>query len=127
MTSGPDGGATQELKARVRAAAHSVQRSYDDHGPVVRALWVVAAFAVLAVGLAMLVLPGPAVVVIPAGIAMLAVRFRWAAWLLEQTIEHGVTLQRRMSTAPRWLRATVWLAGAATAAAVAWATWAVLR
>ena len=32
----------------------------------------------LVVGVAMLVLPGPAVVVIPAGLAVLAVEFEWA-------------------------------------------------
>jgi uncharacterized protein (TIGR02611 family) len=41
--------------------------------------------ALLIAGLAMLVLPGPAVVVIPAALAILAVEFlrarRWLAWL----------------------------------------------
>jgi len=37
---------------------------------------------VLAVGIAMLVLPGPAFVVIPAGLAILSVEFAWARhWL----------------------------------------------
>lgn len=42
----------------------------------------------LAVGLAMLVLPGPAFVVIPAALAILAIEFVWAqrclAWLRER-------------------------------------------
>jgi len=42
----------------------------------------------LVAGLAMLVLPGPAVVVIPAALAILAVEFlwarRWLAWLRER-------------------------------------------
>jgi tellurite resistance protein TerC len=42
----------------------------------------------LIVGVAMLVLPGPAVVVIPAALAILAVEFlwarRWLAWLRER-------------------------------------------
>jgi hypothetical protein len=41
--------------------------------------------ALLAAGVAMLVLPGPAVVMIPAALAILAVEFlwarRWLAWL----------------------------------------------
>jgi hypothetical protein len=38
--------------------------------------------ALLIAGVAMLVLPGPAVVVIPAALAILAVEFRWARrWL----------------------------------------------
>jgi uncharacterized protein (TIGR02611 family) len=44
--------------------------------------------ALLAAGLAMLVLPGPAVVVIPAALAILAIEFLWArrclAWLRER-------------------------------------------
>jgi len=40
--------------------------------------------SVVAVGIAMLVLPGPAVVVIPAGIAILATEFAWARHLLQQ-------------------------------------------
>ena len=39
-------------------------------------------FSVLAVGLAMVVLPGPALVVIPAGLAILGLEYAWArAWL----------------------------------------------
>jgi uncharacterized protein (TIGR02611 family) len=44
--------------------------------------------ALLIAGVAMLVLPGPAVVVIPAALAILAVEFlwarRWLAWLRER-------------------------------------------
>ena len=40
-------------------------------------------FSVLAVGIAMVVLPGPALVVIPAGLAILGTEYAWArAWLL---------------------------------------------
>jgi predicted tellurium resistance membrane protein TerC len=40
---------------------------------------------VLMVGVAMIFLPGPAVVVIPAGLAILATEFEWAQNLLERT------------------------------------------
>ena len=44
--------------------------------------------ALLIAGVAMLVLPGPAVVVLPAALAILAVEFlwarRWLAWLRER-------------------------------------------
>jgi tellurite resistance protein TerC len=42
----------------------------------------IAGFAVLLVGLAMIVLPGPAIVVIPAGLAILATEYVWAQRLL---------------------------------------------
>lgn len=53
---------------------------------------------VLVVGIAMLVLPGPAVVVIPAGLAILATEFAWARRLLHRVrgqIERGARLFRR--------------------------------
>jgi hypothetical protein len=47
-----------------------------------RILVTVVGGTVLALGLAMVVLPGPAIVVIPAGLAILAIEFAWARrWL----------------------------------------------
>ena len=47
-----------------------------------RALVTVAGSAVLAAGVAMLVLPGPAFLMIPGGLAILALEFAWARrWL----------------------------------------------
>jgi uncharacterized protein (TIGR02611 family) len=44
----------------------------------------VVGFTVLLIGLAMIVLPGPAVVVIPVGLAILATEFVWARNLLKR-------------------------------------------
>ena len=44
----------------------------------------VVGFTVLSVGIAMMVLPGPAVVVIPLGLAILATQFVWARRLLDR-------------------------------------------
>jgi hypothetical protein len=44
----------------------------------------IAGGSVLAVGIAMLVLPGPAILVIPAGLAILALEFAWAKHCLRQ-------------------------------------------
>ena len=41
-------------------------------------------FTVLLVGVAMMVLPGPAIVVIPLGLAILATEFVWARRLLKR-------------------------------------------
>lgn len=43
----------------------------------------VLGFTVLAVGLALIVLPGPAILVIPLGLAILATQFSWARKLLQ--------------------------------------------
>jgi tellurite resistance protein TerC len=42
---------------------------------------------VLTVGIAMIVLPGPAFILIPAGLAILATEFAWAKTLLRKAAE----------------------------------------
>jgi uncharacterized protein (TIGR02611 family) len=51
-------------------------------GQAKRLIVTVVGFTVLAAGIAMIVLPGPAVVVIPVGLALLATEFIWARKLL---------------------------------------------
>ena len=53
---------------------------------------------VVAVGVVMIALPGPAVLVIPAGLAILATEFHWARRLLRRVrkpVERGLSLFRR--------------------------------
>ena len=52
---------------------------------VKRVLVAVAGMTVLAVGMAMVVLPGPAFIVIPVGLAILAIEFAWARRWLRST------------------------------------------
>ncbi len=52
-----------------------------------RLIVIVVGFTVLAAGIAMLVLPGPAFVVIPLGLAILATEFVWARRLLNKAKE----------------------------------------
>ena len=49
-----------------------------------RAVVAVIGFTVLLIGIVMVVLPGPAVVVIPLGLAILATEFVWAKRLLDR-------------------------------------------
>jgi tellurite resistance protein TerC len=49
-----------------------------------RLIVIVVGFTVLAIGTAMIVLPGPAFVVIPLGLAILASEFVWARRLLNK-------------------------------------------
>jgi len=44
----------------------------------------VSGFTVLLIGVAMIVLPGPASIVVPIGLAILATEFVWAARLLRR-------------------------------------------
>ena len=71
-----------ELVRKMRSyKERHVQRSKP-----VRWLFVVAGFTVLLAGLAMLVLPGPALAVIPIGLFLLALEFQWAEEWLERSI-----------------------------------------
>jgi tellurite resistance protein TerC len=49
-----------------------------------RIVVIIVGFTILAVGIAMIVLPGPAIVVIPIGLAMLATEFVWAKNILDR-------------------------------------------
>jgi len=51
-------------------------------GQARRLVVIVVGFTLLAGGIAMIVLPGPALVVIPVGLAVLATEFLWARKLL---------------------------------------------
>lgn len=51
-------------------------------GQTKRLVIIVIGFTILAAGIAMIVLPGPAIVVIPVGLAILATEFIWARKLL---------------------------------------------
>ena len=77
--------------------------------PTAAALWraarkvvvAVIGMTVLAFGVALIVLPGPAVVVIPLGLAILGTEFLWARRLL-QRLRHGANraLQRHSTEKP---------------------------
>jgi tellurite resistance protein TerC len=60
-----------------------------------RLMIAVIGLTVLAIGLALIVLPGPAILVIPAGLAILSIEFAWARNLLRQVREK---LSRKRST-----------------------------
>jgi uncharacterized protein (TIGR02611 family) len=91
---------------------------------VVRLLYALVGFTVLLGGLAMLVLPGPAFVVIPIGLALLSLEFSWAERALERALEEGEKARRRAAETTPAQRA---LSGLAVALGVAaFAAWAVL-
>lgn len=55
---------------------------------------VVIGFTVLVIGVAMIVLPGPAVVVIPVGLTILATEFIWAKRILT-TVQERINRMRK--------------------------------
>jgi tellurite resistance protein TerC len=52
---------------------------------------------VVAIGVVMIVLPGPALVVIPAGLAILAIEFAWARRWLKRLKDGGEEIWGRIS------------------------------
>lgn len=78
-----------EARAKAAARIERAREIYDRHGVVVHVLWIGTAVVLILAGLAMTVLPGPAAVVVPAGLAMLAVVFGWARRLLLAGADEG--------------------------------------
>jgi uncharacterized protein (TIGR02611 family) len=60
-----------------------------------RLIVIVIGFTILVAGIAMIVLPGPAFVVIPVGLAILASEFIWARTLLHRVKEHIERLRKK--------------------------------
>jgi uncharacterized protein (TIGR02611 family) len=90
-----------------------------------RALLVVAGFTLLLAGLAMLVLPGPALAVIPIALAILSLEFAWAASALELALEKAEQAKQSAKETSRAQRIAVAVAVvlAAIAAVVASILW----
>jgi uncharacterized protein (TIGR02611 family) len=106
-------------KLRARQAEHK-QRSR-----LYRLMFVAVGLGVLAAGVALLVLPGPAFVVIPIGLAILSLEFAWAEHLLEKALVKGEEAKRKATEATRTQKilsgvAIACAAAAALAAALLW-------
>ena len=99
------------------------RRRHRERSRFYRALFVVAGAIVTLAGIAMLALPGPAFVVIPIGLSMLAMEFTWAERALGRALTHA---ERAQAGARRASPAQKALAAAAVVCAVAAAVTAVL-
>jgi len=65
----------------------AAQRARHRQRPLIaRALYIAVGFTVLLGGVAMLLLPGPAFLVIPIGLAVLSLEFAWAEKLLDRAL-----------------------------------------
>ena len=85
-------------------------------GKLYRVAFVTAGFTVLLAGLAMLVLPGPALVVIPLGLAMLSLQFAWAERMLDHALDRAEAAKQKAADSSRTEKA---LGFAATALGIA--------
>jgi uncharacterized protein (TIGR02611 family) len=75
-------------------------------------------FTVVLIGLALLVLPGPGLLVIAAGLAMLALEFAWAERVLERTLDRMTRTTQAVRRGNRALKALSTAAGLAGLAAL---------
>ena len=100
------------------------REQHRDRSRVVRILFVVVGFTLLLAGLAMLVAPGPAFVVIPIGLAILSLEFTWAEHMLDKSLEQADKAAQKASETTTTQRVLVGAATALGIAAVAvWAVW----
>jgi uncharacterized protein (TIGR02611 family) len=108
MAAPPEPKLVRKLRAR--------QVEHKRRGRLYRAGFVLLGLVVLAGGVALLALPGPAFVVIPIGLAILSLEFEWAERLLEKALIKGEEARRTAAQASPLKKA---LSAAAFACAVA--------
>jgi uncharacterized protein (TIGR02611 family) len=113
---------TQRTEPKAIRKLKERRDQHKDRGAIYRAAFIVAGIVITIAGLAMLVLPGPAFVVIPIGLAILSLEFAWAARLLDLSLEKAqVAQQKAAETTMRQRIVTALAAACAAAALVAWA------
>lgn len=91
---------------------------HRERSRIYRAAFAAAGFTVTIAGLVMLVTPGPALAVIPAGLAMLALEFAWAERALVHAIRRADAAKRRAADATRMQRLLTAMATVLAIAAV---------
>lgn len=88
-----DVGRAKDLSARVRCYLH-----LDALSPTLRRVVVtVVGFTILAIGVALMVLPGPAFLVIPLGLVILGTEFAWARRLVRKAQKLVVQAKDKMT------------------------------
>jgi uncharacterized protein (TIGR02611 family) len=92
---------------------------HRERSRVVRTAVVLAGFVVVLAGLAMIPLPGPGLLVVAGGLALLALEFAWAERLLERTIDQMEDATDKVKRASRLQQILLVLLGALGVAAAA--------
>ena len=77
------------------------RHTHKDRHVVVRGAFLLAGLILIFGGLAMLVLPGPAFLVIPIGLALLSLEFAWAGRLLDQSLVKADEAKDKAANASR--------------------------
>ena len=111
----------QDLLERLR----NRRERHAERGKLYRTGFAIAGFLVLVLGIVLVPLPGPGLLVVAVGLAMLALEFRWAERMLERAVRRldaATDVAKRATPIQRALGVVVLLLGAATtlAAVVLW-------
>jgi uncharacterized protein (TIGR02611 family) len=77
-----------------------IPRTLDEAKRVIK---IVIGFSILVVGIAMLAVPGPAVIVIPIGLAIVSTEFLWARKLLDK-VKLRILHMKKVRTMPCFRR-----------------------
>ncbi|HET7308291.1 MAG TPA: PGPGW domain-containing protein [Gammaproteobacteria bacterium] len=80
--------------------------------------WTVLAFLITIAGIVMIIVPGPAIVFIPAGLAMLSFEFTWAQRILDFALTRGMDAKEYAEHLDRRKRRAAMIAAACVSAAV---------
>jgi uncharacterized protein (TIGR02611 family) len=112
-------------KRRLLDGVRERREKHLERSRIVRVVVAIFGFLVVLAGLAMLVLPGPGLLVIAIGLGTLALEFVWAERLLERTVdkmEEAADTVKRSSRKQRVLGVALLAlaAGGLVAAAVLW-------
>ena len=97
---------------------------HRERSRIVRAAVVLAGFVVVLAGLAMIPLPGPGLLVVAVGLAVLALEFAWAERLLERTVDRMTKTTETVKEATRTQQVLLGLLGVLVAAAAITAAYA---
>ncbi len=92
------------------------RETYAEKPRPIRWLLTAAGFTLLLAGAAMMVLPGPAFLVIPIGLALLSIQFCWAGRLLDRSLVEADKARRKAAQTTGTQRL---LTGAGVALAIA--------
>ena len=117
-------GGEQRPRPKLIEKLEARREQHLQRGRLYRVLFALAGVTVLVAGLIMLVTPGPAFVLIPIGLAMLALEFTWAERLLDRSLEQAQIAQEKAAQATRRQRILGLIAGllalAACVLAILW-------
>lgn len=111
-----------KLLRRVQLTVDRLNERRDLHrgrSRFIRIAYAIAGLTVLLAGLLMLVLPGPALIVIPLGLAILSLEFAWAERLLDGALDRAAQADRAVQS-PQERRLLIIAGVLAVAAVAAW-------